>query len=71
MKGGKCSTCLWWWDLYDTGERKCYKRESRLFHEATGAETKCEHHETITIARRDLRLGTYKNRKKEACCGET
>lgn len=61
MKGGTCKTCLWWLDLYDTDERKCYKRESRYFHERTAADHRCDVHETL--ARKDIRLGTYKGNK--------
>lgn len=35
MKHGPCATCLWWWDLYDTGERRCYRKISPFFHELT------------------------------------
>lgn len=43
MKHKTCKTCLWWWDLYDTGERKCYHRKSPLFHQLTkGGCTKFE-----------------------------
>ena len=38
-----CHTCLWWWDLYDTGEWICYNRDSKLFHEKT--KIGCKHHE--------------------------
>lgn len=38
-----CNTCLWWWDLYDTGERKCYNRDSSLFHQKT--KDGCKTHE--------------------------
>lgn len=69
MKAKNCSTCLWWWDLYDTGERKCYKRESKFFHEPTDAENTCADHERIN--RKDLHLGFYRKCKKEACSGES
>jgi hypothetical protein len=35
MKHKTCKKCMWWWDLYDTGERKCYRRESPYFHQIT------------------------------------
>ena len=70
MRGGTCSTCMWWWDLNDTGVYKCYKRESRLFHETTDAERKCADHESLERARKDLRLGTYRKSKKEVRPGE-
>lgn len=70
MKDGTCSTCMWWWDLYDTDERQCYNRESPLFHQQTSAETKCACYVTLARARKELKLGTYQKHKKEACSGE-
>ena len=61
----KCVKCMWWWDLYDTDEWKCYNRDSRFFHKVTGPETKCEHGCSLDRDRKELRLGHYENRKDE------
>ena len=49
MGYGSCKTCLWWWDLYNTGERKCYRRESKFYHE--DVKTGCDKHEESVHAR--------------------
>lgn len=63
MRRKPCKTCMWWWDLYDTGERICYRKESPFFHKET--EKGCERHESLKYERRALALGYYKGNKKE------
>lgn len=55
MKHGPCKTCLWWWDLYDTGERRCYRRASPFFHELTV--DGCTRHEDSIARLRETRNG--------------
>lgn len=57
---------MWWWDLYETGERKCYNRESALFHEATCSG--CKDHEMSVRALLGMKLDAdrrFKARKKQ------
>lgn len=50
-----CKTCLWWWDLYGTGERKCYRKESPFFHKIP--KIGCDKHEEQINARMNLNIG--------------
>lgn len=58
---GVCHTCMWWWDLYDTGEHKCYMIDSKHYHECT--KNGCRHHENLLRVRNAIALGTYKDGK--------
>ena len=49
--------------MYETGERKCYFRESPFFHKETNKG--CENHEDLARTRMTTNLGFYKERKKE------
>ena len=64
MKRKICSTCLWWWDLYDTGTRKCYRDSSQFYHECIAADSGCEKHESLMRNRKELKLGEYKKKAK-------
>lgn len=67
MKCKTCSSCLWWWDLYDNGERRCYNRLSRFFHEITS--DGCQKHEgslqKLAETHRGLKFDSYMATRKE------
>ncbi len=64
MRHKACKTCLWWWDLYDTGEWKCYFRDSPFFHKECS--NGCKNHEDVIHIRMGLRFDpNQRKRKKE------
>lgn len=67
MKHGPCATCLWWWDLYDTGERRCYRNVSKFYHQLTvDGCTKHEDSMTKMAAKwNKVTFGAYMAKRKE------
>lgn len=58
MKCRPCYTCLWWWDLYDTGERRCHRNISPFYHKITF--DGCTKHEYSLQAENESRHGGVK-----------
>lgn len=63
MKLRICLNCLWWWDLYATGEWKCYQIRSPYYHEATEKSCTCKRHEDLLRNRMNMKIGYYKEDK--------
>ena len=56
---------MWWWDLYDTNEWKCHQIRSPHYLKETEAECTCERHELLFRNRLTMKIGYYKDDKKE------
>lgn len=63
MRYKACKSCLWWWDLYDTGERMCYRKKSKFFHQQTV--NGCAEHEDSIYERGTGRRIRQKRRIKK------
>jgi len=46
MKYKTCKSCMWWWDLNGTGERRCYRNISPLYNQKT--KNGCAKHEDFS-----------------------
>lgn len=55
MSRKNCKNCLWWWDLYNKGEWKCYRKESPFFHKSTQKE--CSKYEYPVSNRMNMNIG--------------
>lgn len=65
-RGTKCRYCMWWWDLHDTGERKCYNRMSKFFHKQTAPDHKCKDGCKLFYGNQKSELGYYGQKEKNA-----
>jgi hypothetical protein len=63
MKLRICLNCLWRWDLYDTGEWKCYQIRSPYYHQTTEKHCTCKRHEDLVRNRMTMKIGYYKEDK--------
>lgn len=64
MKQGPCKTCLWWWDLHDTGEKRCYRKESPFFHEIT-VKGCAMHEDSLATPRHRTKIDRYLNQRRK------
>lgn len=59
----RCSTCLWWWDLYDTDEWICYNEKSPFLH--MQCRVGCPKHEDVIHKRMGMKMPRRGKKKKE------
>jgi len=67
MRHKACKTCLWWWDLHDTGEKSCHRRTSPFYQKPTV--DGCTKHEDSVVelasARNGVPIERYMEKRKD------